>query len=192
MAPQATPLYSPSELAYLQSSLILDPPIRPDGRSSTTFRPLSAETDILPSTNGSARLCFADGTEAIVGVKSEVQKSSQASFVSSRPNDGADEMDTGGEGKAKQQKPYPATISAEEQHWVEISIDIPGQRDDDHTVVFLGQMILEGLLADGSLGKKLWINDNWHWKLYIDVRVLLSLCCSLHPIKQASTFLPVN
>ncbi|KAL8641666.1 MAG: hypothetical protein Q9228_001548 [Teloschistes exilis] len=67
-------LLSPSELAYLHTSLSLDPPIRPDARAPTSFRPLVAEVDLLPTTNGSARLCFADGTEAIVGVKAEVER----------------------------------------------------------------------------------------------------------------------
>ena len=70
-----TPHLSPAELSYLYTSLALpDRPIRPDGRSSTQFRPLAAETDILPGTNGSARIGFADGTQAIVGVKAEVEK----------------------------------------------------------------------------------------------------------------------
>ncbi|CAF9942211.1 hypothetical protein IMSHALPRED_003417, partial [Imshaugia aleurites] len=73
MAPPPT-LLSPSELSYLHTSLSLHPPIRPDARPPTSFRPLVAETDLLPSANGSARLCFADGTEAIVGVKAEVEK----------------------------------------------------------------------------------------------------------------------
>jgi exosome complex component RRP42 len=80
MAPsQSQQLLSPAELAYLHSSLSLTPPIRPDSRSPTQFRPLIAETDILPGTNGSARICFADGTEAIVGVKAAVEKTSTSS-----------------------------------------------------------------------------------------------------------------
>src|SRR6202045_1147171 len=76
MAPSSNQvLLSPAELSYLHTSLSLHPPIRPDARSPTQFRPLIAETDILPGTNGSARICFADGTEAIVGVKAEVEKS---------------------------------------------------------------------------------------------------------------------
>ncbi len=79
MAPPTTqPLLSPAELAYLHSSLSLSPPIRPDLRAPTQFRPLVAETDILPGTNGSARICFADGSEAIVGVKAEVEKKNKS------------------------------------------------------------------------------------------------------------------
>ncbi|OTA57254.1 hypothetical protein K449DRAFT_398645 [Hypoxylon sp. EC38] len=48
-------LLSPAELAYLHSALRLTPPVRPDGRTATQFRPLTAETGVLPGTNGSAR-----------------------------------------------------------------------------------------------------------------------------------------
>ena len=77
MAPSSTQqlLLSPAELSYLHTSLSHTPPIRPDGRAPSQFRPLVAETSILPSTNGSARICFADGTEAVVGIKAEVEKS---------------------------------------------------------------------------------------------------------------------
>ncbi len=80
---------SPAELSYLHTSLLHFPPIRPDGRSATQFRPLLAEVDILPTTNGSARVCFADGSEAIVGIKAEVERSSSSqpplASSSSRP-----------------------------------------------------------------------------------------------------------
>src|SRR6266536_2043281 len=77
MVPSATQqvILSPAELSYLHTSLTQTPPIRPDGRTPSQFRPLIAESDILPGTNGSARICFADGTEAIIGIKAEVEKS---------------------------------------------------------------------------------------------------------------------
>ena len=78
-------LLSPAELAYLHSSLSLQPPIRPDGRSPTQFRPLTAETGILPGTNGSARVCFSDGTEAIVGIKAEIEKSTSLEGAEGTP-----------------------------------------------------------------------------------------------------------
>ncbi|KAG6991331.1 hypothetical protein G7Y79_00053g088140 [Physcia stellaris] len=109
MAPTLPPTLSPAELAYLHTSLSLTPPIRPDARSATTFRPLVAETSLLPACNGSARLCFADGTEAL------------------------------GEGAVGDEK------------WVEVTVEIPGQRDDDAMVVFLGAMIREALVGDGML-----------------------------------------
>lgn len=57
-----------------------------------------------------------------------------------------------------------------EDGWIEVSIDVPGQRDDDAMVVFLAQMIHEALIADGGLRSRLVINGRWHWRLYVDVR----------------------
>jgi exosome complex component RRP42 len=153
MAPSSTQqvLLSPAELSYLHTSLSQQPPIRPDGRSDTQFRPLIAESDILPGTNGSARICFADGTEAIVGVKAGVEKS-KVSY----------NEEEGGEKKGRNE-------------WVEISVEIPGFRDDDSMPVFLGAMLSEALLADGEFVGRLWINRRFHWKLYLDV------CPSLFP-----------
>src|ERR1700679_1894837 len=95
MAPSATQqvLLSPAELSYLHTSLSLTPPIRPDGRTPSQFRPLIAETDILPGTNGSARICFADGTEAIVGIKAEVEKSRSSYQASEDQNIAEDDDD---------------------------------------------------------------------------------------------------
>jgi exosome complex component RRP42 len=146
-------LFSPAELSYLHSSLTLTPPLRPDGRAATQFRPLTAESNILPGTNGSARICFADGTEAIVGVKAEVEKSVTRYQV---------DADEEGEGKKGSNE------------WVELTIDIPGFRDDDSMPVFLAALLSEALLADGELVEKLYINRRFHWKLYLDVSLLLS------------------
>ena len=164
MAPGGTTqlLLSPAELSYLHASLLLDPPIRPDGRSSVQFRPLVAESDILPSTNGSARVCFADGTEAIVGVKAEVQKTDT-------PPRGLGETieisgDDGEEGERG-----AAEKGTGENEWVEMSVEIPSQRDDDAMPLFLAAILSEALLASGELKDRLWINRRYHWKLYIDV-----------------------
>lgn len=159
MAPSTstqTPL-SPPELSYLHSSLTLTPPIRTDSRSATQFRPLIAEPDILPGTNGSARICFADGTEAIVGVKAEVEKSPARENARREVRE---EMDGGGEEGGR---------GASE--WVELTIEIPGYRDDDALPVFLAAMLNEALLATGDLPERLWINRRFHWKLYIDVSI---------------------
>jgi exosome complex component RRP42 len=155
MPPSATQqvLLSPAELAYLHTSLSLTPPIRPDGRSPTQFRPLVAESDILPGTNGSARICFADGTEAIVGVKAEVEKS-RPSFH----EEGEDE-ETRSSGQDE----------AGLNEWVELTVEIPGFRDDDSMPVFMSAMLTEALLADGEFTKRLRINRRFHWKLYLDV-----------------------
>lgn len=144
-------LLSPAELAYLHTSLSLQPPIRTDGRSPTQFRPLTAETGILPGTNGSARVCFSDGTEAIVGIKAEIERSR-------RDNEEEDEKED-------------RRCRGE---WVEMSVEIPGLRDDDAGTVFLGEMLREALLGDGEFVKKLWINRRFHWKLYLDVGFLVA------------------
>ncbi len=167
-------LFSPSELSYLHTSLSLDPPIRPDGRSSTSFRPLVAETDFLPTTNGSARICFADGTEAIVGVKAEVERTAGASNTASQSqshSQGGDEdtkmhsAEEDVEDERRQQARGKGQAS-----WIEVTVDLPGLgRDDDGVVVFLAQMLQEGLVADGGLRDRLWIGWGWHWRVYVDV-----------------------
>lgn len=163
-------LLSPAELAYLHASLSLAPPLRPDGRSATQFRPLSAETDILPGTNGSARICFADGTEAIVGVKAEIEKT-RARFGAGNTlreegliEAGGGDDDDGDEAAAGGKNAVEA-----ESGWVEIAVDIPGSRDDDASTIYLSEMLAEALLADGEFVKRLWINRRFHWKLYLDV-----------------------
>ena len=177
MAPAANAqvLLSPAELSYLHSSLAQTPPIRPDGRAPTQFRPLIAESDVLPGANGSARICFSDGTEAIVGVKAEVEKSGwKPSSLSVLTGAGSGGQDDEGEGEGKK--------GAGENDWVEISVEIPGFRDDDQLPVFLAAMLTEALLAKGGLNDRLWINARFHWKLYIDVgspdsRPFLLLTC---------------
>ncbi|KAI0809365.1 hypothetical protein GGR55DRAFT_171328 [Xylaria sp. FL0064] len=190
-------LLSPAELAYLHSTLSLAAPLRPDGRTATQFRPLTAETGILPGANGSARICFADGTEAVVGVKAEVEKTVGAPSIS-----GEDESESAQEPRQRRRKQKQqgkgkgrtkatavpteededeageaeAGSSAErrgENDWVELAVEIPGYRDDDSGTVFLATMLSEALLADGELTKKLWINRRFHWKLYLDI-ILIS------------------
>lgn len=56
-----------------------------------------------------------------------------------------------------------------EDAWVEVAVEIPGYRDDDALPVFLSAMLTEALLADGYLRDRLWINNRFHWRLYIDV-----------------------
>lgn len=158
MAPATTSqiLLSPAELSYLHSSLSLSPPIRPDGRTPTQFRPLIAESGVLPSANGSARICFGDGTEAIVGVKAEVEKSVARPGLLDEEEDSSDDEETEATGEG-------------EDSWTEISIEVPGFRDDDALPIFLAAMLTEALLADGKLKDRLYINRRFHWKLYIDV-----------------------
>ncbi|KAI1287213.1 hypothetical protein F5Y03DRAFT_124030 [Xylaria venustula] len=190
-------LLSPAELAYLHSTLSLTPPLRPDGRSAKQFRPLTAETGILPGTNGSARICFADGTEAVVGVKAEVEKTAGAHIfdddeASREPRQRRRKQKSQAKGKkgakstsitadeddkvADGETDDAAASLAErrgENDWVELTVEIPGYRDDDSGTVFLATMLSEALLADGELTKKLWINRRFHWKLYLDI-ILIS------------------
>ncbi|RMY46036.1 hypothetical protein D0863_15924 [Hortaea werneckii] len=187
MAPYTNIPLSPAELSYLHTSLTQSPPIRPDGRSPTQFRPLIAESDILPSANGSARICFADGTEAIVGVKAEVEKTRSSAIPSYSGNDASGEehsqgvlgLGTGSGRDVEDEDRMDADGSGSEEkggkgrdEWVEVAIDVPGMRDDDALPVFLSAMLTEALLADGGLKDRLWINRRFHWRLYIDILLL--------------------
>jgi exosome complex component RRP42 len=163
MAPSNQVLLSPAELSYLHTSLSLHPPIRPDARSPTQFRPLIAETDILPGTNGSARICFADGTEAIVGVKAEVEKSTAKLGASAGIDAGAAAADDDEDDESREGGRMG------ENAWVDVTVEIPGFRDDDAMPVFLAALLNEALLADGEFTRRLWINSRFHWRLYIDV-----------------------
>lgn len=152
--------FSPAELSFLHSSLSLQPPIRPDGRAPRQFRPLTAETDVLPAVNGSAHLGFEDGGEALVGVKAEVEKTRNP--AQSGGEDGDVEMtDRELNGRDAQ---------AGRQDWVVLNLDISGTRDDDPSIAFLSEMLREALVAGNVLPNRLVINSRWHWKLYIDVR----------------------
>ena len=176
MAPYTNIPPSAAELSYIHTSLSQDPPIRPDGRSPTQFRPLVAETDILPSANGSARICFADGTEAVVGVKAEVEKSRTLLAATGEvSSEGVTGLGTGGSGDVDMDEEDDKEAEEGgrkgrgEESWVEISIEIPGMRDDDALPVFLSAMLTEALLADGELKDRLWMNGRFHWRLYVDV-----------------------
>lgn len=174
MASSQPVLLSPAELAYLHASLSLAPPLRPDGRAAGQFRPLSAETDILPGTNGSARICFADGTEAIVGVKAEIEKT-RVRYGAGNTLREAELVEAGGGGGDDDDGETDGSKRVEgESGWVEIAVEIPGTRDDDAGTIYLAEMLAEALLADGEFVKRLWINRRFHWKLYLDVG---DICC---------------
>ncbi|KAI1210316.1 ribosomal protein S5 domain 2-type protein [Annulohypoxylon truncatum] len=174
-------LLSPAELAYLHSTLRLTPPVRPDGRTATQFRPLTAETGVLPGANGSARVCFADGTEAIVGVKAEVEKRARVSYLDYfYENKELRRKQKGGGGREQAEEENEVVEEGKDggsgagsNDWVEITVEIPGYRDDDSSTVFLATMLSEALLADGEFTQKLRINRRFHWKLYIDI-ILIS------------------
>jgi exosome complex component RRP42 len=92
-----------------------------------------------------------------VGVKAEVEKSRPV-FLREEVGEGDEEEGEGRNGR---------------NEWVEISVEVPGFRDDDSMPVFLAAMLSEALLADGSFVERLYINSRYHWKLYLDVSPLL-------------------
>lgn len=139
---------------------------------------MRAEYDVLPGANGSARIALEDGTEALVGVKAEVEKSqwrpgaAGSNVLSVATGDVVMHHDEESESKGKGQNA-----------WVEMSVEIPGFRDDDPLPVFLASMLTESLLASGELKDRLFINRRFHWKLYIDVcPSLLVPCLGAKPI----------
>lgn len=191
-----TPHLSAAELSYLYTSLSLpNNPIRPDGRSPTQFRPLTAECDILPGTNGSARIGFADGTQAIVGVKAEVEKTTlTADTLDARSLSLQSDLGPSGDGREGTEGSSAATGG--HGSWVQMSIEIPGFRDDDALPVFLAEMMRESLVGSvggkdgdgiergmaGGLKGRLVINKRWHWRVYIDVSLPSDRAFGLNPI----------
>lgn len=159
-------LLSPAELSYLHTSLSFSPPIRSDGRASKQFRPLAAETDIIPGTNGSARICFADGSEAIVGVKAEIEKTLPTDSNITEEDDQIEEYHFVNQNKSNRAK------NRNPSAWVEVDIELPGYRDDDAMPVLLAAILTEALLADGQNPSRLYINPRFHWKMYLDILLL--------------------
>jgi exosome complex component RRP42 len=73
---------SPPELSYLYTSLTSEPPLRPDLRSPTQYRPYSIQTDFLSTANGSARVTWGTGRQGgdvLVVVKAQIDKSEEIS-----------------------------------------------------------------------------------------------------------------
>ncbi|KAF2735517.1 hypothetical protein EJ04DRAFT_434862 [Polyplosphaeria fusca] len=160
---------SPAELSYLRSSLAQSPPIRLDHtKGPKDFRSMRAEYDVLPGANGSARIALDDGLEALVGVKAEVEKSQRSPRVDEQEHRltvAAGDMDM-------QDADDDDTKAKGQNAWVEMSVEIPGFRDEDALPVFLASMLTESLLASGGLKDRLYINRRFHWKLYIDILLL--------------------
>ncbi|KAF2156042.1 hypothetical protein K461DRAFT_291002 [Myriangium duriaei CBS 260.36] len=191
MAPASTVLLSPAELSYIQTSLAQSPPIRTDGRTSTQFRPMVAETDVLPAANGSARVCFEDGTEAIVGVKAQVEKTSGSAPISGETDqEGSRGLGTGGgEDVDMNDADQDFNDGKGLDSWLEVAVEIPGFRDDDQLPVFLGSMLSEALLADGKLRDRLYINSRFHWVLSIDILLLSAPLSYPLPLLSLTTHL---
>ncbi|KAJ4307495.1 Exosome complex component rrp42, partial [Neodidymelliopsis sp. IMI 364377] len=161
MPPQAALVnLSPAELSFLRSALSHSPPQRLDvTKGPRDFRSMRAECDVLPTANGSARIALDDGTEALVGVKAEVERTPQRAVLGDHADaameDGHDSDHHDAKGRGQ-------------NAWIDMSVDVPGFRDDDALPVFLASMLAESLLASGELKDRLYINTRFHWKLYID------------------------
>jgi exosome complex component RRP42 len=66
---------SPPELSYLYTSLTSSPPLRPDLRSLTQYRPYSIQTDFLSTANGSTRITWGTGRQGgdvLVVIKAQI------------------------------------------------------------------------------------------------------------------------
>ncbi|KAJ9605464.1 Exosome complex component rrp42 [Cladophialophora chaetospira] len=178
--------FSPAELAYLHTSLSSVPPLRPDARAlSTDFRPLRAETGVLPAVNGSAHVGFSDGREAIVGVKLEVEKTVGAKGLEKTQQDGTMEVDADENAQKKATKG--------KQEWVTLTLTLPGLRDDDANLVFLEEMLREPLVVPSSSGSgatslqnSLVINSRWHWHIYLDVLLISPNGLASYPLPLLS------
>jgi len=187
--------FSPAELAYLHTSLSSIPPLRPDARPlATDFRPLRAETGVLPAVNGSAHVGFSDGREAIVGVKLEVEKTVTSKLVVSKSGDedGAMAMDIhDNEQPLKQEGTNGVQETEKDQgkggrpEWLTLTLTLPGLRDDDPNLVFLEEMLREPLAISG-LQEQLVINHRWHWHVYVDVLLVSPLGLASHPLPLLS------
>lgn len=175
MPPSAPPSLSPAELSYLHTSLSSHPPIRADSRSATDFRPLSAETGILPLTNGSAHVSFSDGSEAIVGIKAEVEKSTPApNTTPNAQNNDAMQVDS-----------PPQQQRTGSPSWISLSLNLPSTRDDDSTLLHLESTLLEPLQLS-SLPSKLTINTRFHWHLNIDLLLISPHGLTSYPLPLLS------
>lgn len=94
-----------------------------------------------------------------MGVKAEVEKS----WASYRPHE---HLEVSGNDDEEEEEKGKKGLN----EWVELTVEIPGFRDDDAMPIFLAAMLSEALLADAQFTRRLWINSRFHWKLYLDVR----------------------
>lgn len=177
---------SPAELSFLRATLSQTPPIRLDHtKGPKDFRSMRAEYDVLPGAYGSARIALEDGTEALVGVKAEIEKSKLSVVVVDNADIVPDDVDMKDAGDVDNE-------GKGQNSWVEISVEIPGFREDDSLPVFLASMLTESLLASGELKDRLYINSRFHWKLYIDVSRVPRGSGPLSPSNRATGSSPLS
>lgn len=143
--------YSPAELSYLRDSLKQDPPLRPDGRDCSEFRPIEGETSVLPSTNGSARVRSGDGGECLVGVKARVTRNSKIGLNNTQ--DAADSV-------------------CAASPLIKVVVDISGSKEDDAAAVLISSMLTQTLSDSTELLQKLRLTSRFSFQLYIDALVV--------------------
>lgn len=152
-------MLSPAELSYLRSSLESNPPVRPDARVVSQFRPLQATTNFLPTANGSARVRTADGGECIVGIKAKVVRLNASSLS---------------------QKDYPV------DRLVAVDVDISGLRDDHSSPTMIAATIQQMLIRSQILGgSRLRLTSRFAFKLFIDALVISSTSNPLNLLSLA-------
>lgn len=114
-------------------------------------------------------MCFSDGTEAIVGVRAQVEKHA-SDAAGETEQEGSRGLGTGsGEDAVMDDAAKEESTGKGRDAWLEVTVEIPGFRDDDQMPVFLASMLSEALLADGKLTDRLYINSRYHWVLSVDV-----------------------
>jgi exosome complex component RRP42 len=116
-------------------------------------------------TNGSAHVSFSDGSEAIVGVKLEVER-----------------IQSPGQGDAVDDDNPKASASPK---WISLSLTVSQLRDDDPSLIYLEEMLREPIMHT-SLPSKLIINSSFHWHIYIDVLLISPHGLSAYPLPLLS------
>ena len=105
-------------------------------------------------------------------MKAEVERTASAVIGEGGSEGIGEKVEDRGKGEKRREEGRGETGGHKREgkaEWVEVTVDIPGQRDDEPVVVFLGAMLHEALVAEGGLPRALYISARWHWKLYIDV-----------------------
>lgn len=111
-------------------------------------------------------MCLADGSEAVVGVKADVEEGWKRGEEMGREEEEKEEEkheDDDDDGRKKRQR-------LRRKGTVSVNVDLPGFRDDDALPTYLAAMIKEGLVGGrGDVEERLRIRGRFAWKLYVDV-----------------------